>query len=115
MIVRDSLKPPLEALVVVDYLGRIVEFNRAAEELSGYSKHELSRLSIYAFFDKDDYLNYLGEFTRIFLDGSASEKLVFLHAKGGRPLFVRASAKLSRFQGKPAITATLREEVVHVK
>jgi PAS domain S-box-containing protein len=82
----------MDAMVVFDQAGRVVEFNRAAHEMLGYTREEFARFSIRDFNAQQDEQEIQGHIGRLMQTGRLEFETLHQHKDGStRTVQVRAS------------------------
>ena len=98
-----------DAIVLVDDAGSLVEVNRKAEELLGYSRRELLDINFARLFPKDSNRRAMDVFGRISRHGAGALRDTYVVTKDGRSIPVDITGGAIYYAGKKVNQAIIRD------
>jgi diguanylate cyclase (GGDEF)-like protein/PAS domain S-box-containing protein len=98
-----------DAIVLVDDAGTLVEVNRKAEELLGYSRRELLDINFARIFPKDHSLRAMDVFSRISKRGAGALRDTFVVTKDRRTVPVDITGGAIYYAGMKVNQAIIRD------
>jgi two-component system CheB/CheR fusion protein len=105
-----------DAVTVLDLEGRILDWNRAAERMYGYSAAEAQQMSYEALVPEEDRAQFRGRLAAIARDEKVESVEVRRRTKSGRILEVSLTfTKLADERGRPTGVATTERDITDRK
>lgn len=109
---RDLFSSASEAIIISDLEGNIVEVNKAASDLTGYTVDELAMMNVRQFLTAESFEIALGRQRRLLNGETASERYELeIIKKDGKEAIIEAAIRLITQKGQPVAFQNIARDV----